>query len=141
MSQEYWAALAGGILIGLAAALMWRLYGRIMGCSGILAGVFGTHADERRWRLAFVAGVLVSPWLYAAVFGMPQVVITDNRWLLAVGGLLVGYGTRLGSGCTSGHGVCGLGRLSQRSLAAVAVFMLFGFATVFVLRHVWGVGG
>ena len=95
MSQEYWAALAGGILIGLAAALMWRLYGRIMGCSGILAGVFGTHADERRWRLAFVAGVLVSPWLYAAVFGMPQVVITDNRWLLAVGGLLVSYGKRM----------------------------------------------
>ena len=140
MNQEYWTALAGGLLIGLAAALMWRLYGRIMGSSGILAGVFERQGSERLWRLAFVAGVMVSPWLYAAAFGMPEVVITDNRWLLVAGGLLVGYGTRLGSGCTSGHGVCGLGRLSLRSLAAVLVFMLFGFATVFVLRHVWGTG-
>ena len=140
MNQEYWAALAGGLLIGLAAALMWRLYGRIMGSRGILAGGFERQGSERVWRVACVAGVMVSPWLYAAAFGMPEVVITDNRWLLVAGGLLVGYGTRLGSGCTSGHGVCGLGRLSLRSLAAVLVFMLFGFATVFVLRHVWGTG-
>ena len=135
MLQSYVAALFGGVLIGLAAALMWRLYGRIMGASGILAGVFGRQGGERAWRLAFVAGVLLSPWLYVAAFGMPEVVITDNRWLLAAGGLLVGYGVRLGSGCTSGHGVCGLGRLSLRSLASVATFMLFGFATVFVLKH------
>ncbi|MDO5639269.1 MAG: YeeE/YedE family protein [Neisseria sp.] len=139
MTQAYWMALFGGILIGLAATLVWRLYGRIMGASGILAGVFGQQGKERYWRVAFITGVLLSSWLYAAAFGMPDVVVTDNKMLLVAGGLLVGYGVRLGSGCTSGHGVCGLGRLSKRSAVSVGVFMLFGFATVFVLRHVAGV--
>lgn len=136
MTEAYWMALAGGVCIGLAAALVWRLYGRIMGASGILAGAFGLRGGERAWRAAFVAGVLLSPWLYAAAFGMPEVTMTDNKWLLLAGGLLVGYGVRLGSGCTSGHGVCGLSRMSPRSLVATLAFMGAGFVTVFLIRHV-----
>ncbi|MFV2030684.1 YeeE/YedE family protein [Neisseria sp. S1] len=129
------SALVGGLLIGFAAAILWRGYGRIMGCSGILAGLFRGEA----WRMAFVAGVLVSPWLYKIWFGIPEVVVTNQPARLVLGGLLVGYGVRLGSGCTSGHGVCGLGRLSKRSAVAVGVFMLFGFLTVFILKHMVGI--
>ena len=138
MNPEFIAALIGGMLIGLAASLMWRLYGRIMGTSGMVSGLLQADSDWG-WKMAFVVGTLLSPWLYALFADMPKVVITDNPVLLVLGGLLVGYGTRLGSGCTSGHGMCGLGRLSIRSLAAVVTFMLFAFITVYVLRHVLGV--
>ena len=137
MNPEFIAALIGGMLIGLAASLMWRLYGRIMGTSGMVSGLLQADSDWG-WKMAFVVGTLLSPWLYALFADMPKVVITDNPVLLVLGGLLVGYGTRLGSGCTSGHGMCGLGRLSMRSLAAVVTFMLFAFITVYVLRHVLG---
>ena len=138
MNPEFIAALIGGMLIGLAASLMWRLYGRIMGTSGMVSGLLQADSDWG-WKMAFVVGTLLSPWLYALFADMPKVVITDNPVLLVLGGLMVGYGTRLGSGCTSGHGMCGLGRLSMRSLAAVVTFMLFAFITVYVLKHVLGV--
>ena len=137
MNPEFIAALIGGMLICLAASLMWRLYGRIRGTSGMVSGLLQADSDWG-WKMAFVVGTLLSPWLYALFADMPKVVITDNPVLLVLGGLLVGYGTRLGSGCTSGHGMCGLGRLSIRSLAAVVTFMLFAFITVYVLRHVLG---
>ena len=138
MNPEFIAALIGGMLIGLAASLMWRLYGRIMGTSGMVSGLLQADSDWG-WKMAFVVGTLLSPWLYALFADMPKVVITDNPALLVPGGLLVGYGTRLGSGCTSGNGMCGLGRVSMRSLAAVVTFMLFAFITVYVLKHVLGV--
>ena len=138
MNPEFIAALIGGMLIGLAASLMWRLYGRIMGTSGMVSGLLQADSDWG-WKMAFVVGTLLSPWLYALFADMPKVVITDNPVLLVLGGLLVGYGTRLGSGCTSGNGMCGLGRVSMRSLAAVVTFMLFAFITVYVLKHVLGV--
>ena len=134
-----WAAL-GGVLIGLAAAWLWLGYGRIMGVSGILGSAVSSQGSERAWRSYFVIGVLLSPWVYQWAFSLPEIVITDHKGLLVLGGLLVGFGTRLGSGCTSGHGVCGLGRLSKRSLVATLTFMACGFVTVFVLRHVLGVG-
>lgn len=137
------SALAGGALIGLAASLLWLVNGRVAGISGILGGLLRRPGD-RGWRLAFVAGLLAAPvvlgWLapgfgeFAAAGGGAEM------RLLFVAGLLVGIGTRLANGCTSGHGVCGLARLSARSLAAVAVFMGTAFAVVFVSRHLLGGG-
>lgn len=125
--------LIGGLLIGVAAAgLFWAL-GRIAGISGILGGLMQAGvAGDRVWRLCFLAGLLL-----AGVLAAPTPMLTPDSSLplLAVAGLLVGVGTRMGSGCTSGHGVCGLGRLSLRSLVATLVFMTAGFATVFLLRH------
>lgn len=130
-----WPALAGGLLIGLAAAVLITFAGRIAGISGIVGGLLRPAAGDRAWRLAFLGGLLLSPWIYAALAG-PLVPRIDAGWgTLLVAGSLVGVGTRYGAGCTSGHGVCGLSRLSLRSLAAVAVFMATGFATVFVGRH------
>lgn len=134
-----WSALAGGALIGLAAALLWLLNGRIAGISGVLGGLLQTSPRrEWGWRLAFLAGLLGAPWLYRATAGLPPIHIETGTPVLIAAGLLVGYGTRLGSGCTSGHGVCGLSRLSPRSLAATLTFMAAGFITVFVVRHVLG---
>lgn len=128
-------ALAGGLLIGLAAAVLIRFAGRIAGISGIVGGLLRPVAGDRAWRWAFLAGLLVAPWVYALFAGAlaPRI---DTGWgTLLVAGLLVGIGTRYGAGCTSGHGVCGLSRLSPRSAVATAVFMAAGFATVYVLRH------
>ena len=128
-------ALAGGLLIGAAAAAFVLLGGRIAGISGIVGGLLRAAAGDRAWRLAFVGGLMASPWLHAAWVGpvRPQV---DAGWgLVLAAGLLVGLGTRYGAGCTSGHGVCGLSRLSLRSAVATAVFMAAGIATVAVLRH------
>lgn len=134
-----WQALGGGLLIGLAASLLLLANGRIAGISGILGGLLGTTGQERRWRLAFIGGLLLAPALWASVAPYPQAHFVPNGngdWFaLALGGLLVGFGTRLANGCTSGHGVCGLARFSRRSLLAVGTFMGFGFATVFVVRH------
>ncbi len=133
------SGLAGGLMIGAAAALLLLLNGRIAGISGIAGGIFSGAGEERLWRIAFVAGLVVGPLAVAAVTGdMPVVEIAAGWPLLIVAGLLVGFGTRLGSGCTSGHGVCGLARLSPRSLAATATFMIVAGATVFVVRHVIG---
>ncbi|NDV13646.1 YeeE/YedE family protein [Crenobacter caeni] len=132
------SALAGGVLIGLAAAAFVLLLGRIAGISGMLGGLIERAAD---WplRLAFVLGLIAAPALYALLAGglaVPEV--SASPLTLVVAGLLVGVGTRYASGCTSGHGVCGLSRLSPRSLVATLTFMAAGFATVFVVRHLLG---
>ena len=133
-----WAALAGGALIGLAAALFALFNGRIAGISGIVGGLLASGAGDRGWRLAFVAGLIVSPLLFALFATLPTPRIDADSGALALAGLLVGAGSRYGAGCTSGHGVCGLSRFSSRSLAATLAFMAAGFATVFVIRHLIG---
>jgi uncharacterized protein len=130
-----WSALAGGLLIGLAAALLLWFNGRIAGISGIIGLLLQPTRGEVAWRVAFVAGLVVAPLLYALFATLPVPRIDAGTPALVAAGLLVGVGTRYGSGCTSGHGVCGLSRLSLRSAVATAAFMAAGFATVFVLRH------
>lgn len=135
-----WASLAGGVLLGIAAALFILLNGRVLGISGIVAGLVRGHSGDTGWRVSFVAGLLLAPALWG-LFAQPVATrIAAGPLLLVVGGLLVGWGTGYGSGCTSGHGVCGLARLSPRSLVATLAFMGTGFATVFVVRHVLGWG-
>lgn len=135
-----WASLLGGVLIGLSAVMVMGLFGRIAGIAGITQGAAGLPgtARDRDWRWAFLAGLIAAPLVVMALGGTVSQTVPDSLGGMAVAGLLVGVGTALGSGCTSGHGVCGLARLSGRSLAAVATFMAAGFATVFVLRHVLG---
>jgi uncharacterized membrane protein YedE/YeeE len=135
------AGLAGGILIGLASAGLWLATGRIAGISGILGGAPFAEAGERAWRVAFLVGLPAGTWLALQLLPAARAFeITRSPLLLVAGGLLVGCGTQLGSGCTSGHGVCGLARGSRRSLVATCTFMATAAATVFVLRHVLGVG-
>lgn len=128
-----WAALLGGALIGIAASLMILLNGRVLGVSGIVGGL---HLAKSGWRFAFVTGILGAPIAYQLLFGLPPSVVDTSNWLIVLAGLLVGFGSRLGSGCTSGHGVCGLARFSPRSLTAVVSFMAAGFITVYVIRHI-----
>jgi uncharacterized protein len=130
-----WTALAGGVLIGLATALFVLLNGRIAGISGVLGGLLKPVAGDVLWRVAFVGGLIAAPWIYSLAKVVPAAQIDAGFGTLVLAGLLVGVGTRYGAGCTSGHGVCGLSRLSARSLVATAVFMGAGFVTVFVLRH------
>ena len=133
------SALAGGAVIGLSAVLLMALLGRVAGISGILRGMIGPAPGEAGWRAAFLAGLVAGPRLWGAIGGaVPPVELTAGPWVLAAGGLLVGIGTAIGGGCTSGHGVCGLARLSPRSLVATLIFMSVGIATVFVTRHVIG---
>ena len=130
-----WASLADGVLLGLASALFILFSGRLLGISGILGGLIRPRSGDTGWRLAFLAGLLVAPAVWA-LFAAPEAPrIEAGGTTLLVAGLLVGWGTRYGSGCTSGHGVCGLSRLSPRSLAATLAFMATGFATVYVVRH------
>lgn len=129
------ASLAGGALIGLAAALLLLLNGRVAGVSGILGGLLQAGGGERLERVAFLAGLLAGPVVFALVVAPPAIVVTATPAILIVAGLLVGYGTRLGSGCTSGHGVCGVARLSPRSLVATGLFILAGMAVVYAMRH------
>ncbi|HEY0824771.1 MAG TPA: YeeE/YedE thiosulfate transporter family protein [Ramlibacter sp.] len=133
-----WASLAGGVLLGVAAAAFILLNGRVLGISGILAGLVRTGRGDAGWRLAFVAGLVLAPVLWSLFAGPVAARIEAGPALLVAGGLLVGWGTGYGSGCTSGHGVCGLARLSPRSLVATLAFMGTGIATVFVVRHVLG---
>ncbi len=133
-----WTALAGGALLGLASALFILLNGRILGISGILGGLLRPKAGDIGWRLAFVLGMLVAPAIYLLLAGPMQPRIDASWGMVVLAGLLVGVGTRYGSGCTSGHGICGLSRMSPRSLVATATFMAAGFVTVFLLRHVLG---
>lgn len=130
-----WPALAGGVLIGIAAALFVLLNGRIAGISGIVGGLLKPARGDLAWRAAFVAGLVAAPLLYVLFATVPAPQIDAGYGALVVAGLMVGLGTRYGSGCTSGHGVCGLSRLSPRSLVATLAFMAAGFATVFVVRH------
>lgn len=133
-----WSSLAGGLLIGLAAAMFVLLNGRIAGISGVVGGLLRPARGDISWRIAFVAGLLGSPLAYAAFSQLPSLQIDAGYGALIAAGLLVGIGTRYGSGCTSGHGVCGLSRRSPRSLVATLTFMAAGFATVFVARHLLG---
>jgi uncharacterized protein len=133
-----WTAAAGGVLIGLAAAMFALLNGRIAGISGVLGGLLKPMRGDLAWRLAFAAGLVGAPLLYTLFAPLPQPNIAAGTGGLVLAGLLVGVGTRYGSGCTSGHGVCGISRLSLRSIAATATFMATGFATVFIVRHVLG---
>jgi uncharacterized membrane protein YedE/YeeE len=132
------ASFGGGILIGLGAALLLLANGRIAGISGILGGLLRPARGDIGWRLAFVLGLLAAPLGWLAMQAMPPAQIDHTPALLGAAGLLVGLGTRFGSGCTSGHGVCGIARLSPRSLVATLCFMVAGFVTVFVMRHVIG---
>lgn len=132
-----YSALIGGALIGLAAAILLLFNGRIAGISGILGGLLRPAEDDRGWRVAFVIGLIAGPLLYRLIAGpVPAVTLEAPLPLLIAGGLLVGFGTNLGSGCTSGHGVCGMARLSPRSVVATVAFMLAGALTVYVVRHV-----
>lgn len=129
------ASLAGGALIGLAAALFVLFNGRIAGISGVLGGLLRPARGDVAWRIAFIGGIVVAPWVYLLFTAWPVPRIDAGWTVLVLAGLLVGVGTRYGAGCTSGHGVCGMSRLSPRSLVATLAFMGAGFVTVFVLRH------
>jgi uncharacterized membrane protein YedE/YeeE len=133
-----WSSLSGGMILGVASALFILINGRVLGISGILGGLLPPKAGDTFWRLAFLAGMFASPWIFnllapAELIQTPQ--IDADLLILIVAGLLVGIGTRYGSGCTSGHGVCGLSRMSPRSLVATLSFMAAGFLTVYVVRH------
>jgi uncharacterized membrane protein YedE/YeeE len=130
-----WASLAGGVVLGIAAALFVLLNGRVLGISGILGGLVKPKAGDTGWRVAFVAGLIAAPILWRLFAPLPVPRVDASIPVLVIAGLLVGWGTRYGSGCTSGHGVCGLARLSPRSLAATLAFMAAGFVTVFIARH------
>jgi uncharacterized membrane protein YedE/YeeE len=135
-----WASLAGGVLLGVASALFILLNGRVLGISGIVGGLLRPRAGDTTWRLAFLAGMLAAPLVYGllAPAGFVQPPRIDAGYgLVAIAGLLVGVGTLYGAGCTSGHGVCGLSRLSPRSLVATLSFMAAGFAIVFIVRHLF----
>ena len=136
-----WASLAGGILIGLATALLLLANGRVAGISGILGGLLRpavASSGDIAWRVTFILGLFVAPLVWLTMRAMPPAQIDHSPALLAVGGLLVGIGTRFGNGCTSGHGVCGIARLSPRSLLATVCFLAAGFVTVYIVRHVLG---
>jgi|SRR6185503_11139705 len=130
-----WSSFAGGLMIGAAAAAFVLVHGRIAGISGILGGLLRPAGRDVGWRVAFIVGLLAAPALYALFTRVPPATIDAGFPMIVLAGLLVGVGTRFGSGCTSGHGVCGIARLSSRSLAATAMFMAAGFVTVFVVRH------
>ena len=133
-----WAALAGGVLIGLAAAMLLLFNGRIAGISGIVGGLLRPTRGDVTWRAGFVAGLVLAPLAWLLFGALPKLHVDAGLPVLVVAGLLVGIGTRVGSGCTSGHGVCGLSRGSLRSLAATGTFMATGFAVVFLVRHLVG---
>ena len=132
-----WASLFGGLLIGLATALLLLLSGRIAGISGIVGGLLRPGKGDVAWRIAFVAGLLAAPLVFSLAAPLPTVVIDAGTTTLIAAGLLVGLGTRYGSGCTSGHGVSGLSRGSPRSIVATVSFMAAGFLTVFLVRHLF----
>lgn len=125
------SAALGGLMIGIAVAVLLLFNGRIAGISGIFANML---TKQSGWRVAFIAGLAGAPWIYMLFAGQPDVVITADYPLLIAAGLLVGFGTQLGNGCTSGHGICGMARLSKRSFAAVAVFMVSAFLTVWLMK-------
>ena len=134
------SAAIGGALIGLSAALLWLSNGRIAGISGIIGGLWTPRSGDIAWRIAFIVGLIAGPVLYRTAGGvLPHIVLSVPTLIIIAAGLLVGFGTRLGGGCTSGHGVCGLARLSPRSLTATALFMTTAVAASFVLRHLIGV--
>ena len=129
-------AVLGGVLIGTAASVLLLFNGRIMGVCGILNDAMGSHQNKNSWTWLFLAGLLMGPLVSDAFFGTSAPVFEDRSLLVTVlGGLLVGFGTSLGSGCTSGHGVCGIGRMSKRSIVSVMTFMFSAVVTVYIIRH------
>ena len=133
------SAAIGGALIGLSAVLLMLLTGRIAGISGIFGGLLNVRSEDKGWRIAFIAGLILAPLIAGAIgYGMAPPKLPANWVVIVAAGLLVGVGTRLGGGCTSGHGICGIGRLSLRSIVATVVFMVTAVATVAVTRHMLG---
>lgn len=134
-----WASLGGGTLIGISAILLMAVHGRIAGMTGILTGVIPPLQSDWSWRLAFLAGAIAAPMIYLALGGTVAFDVPIGMSALIVGGLIVGVGVYFGSGCTSGHGICGMARLSPRSIVATCVFMAATFLTVFITRHLLGI--
>ena len=133
------SAAIGGGLIGLSAVLLMLLTGRVAGVSGILGGCLRFGTNDKGWRIAFVAGLILAPLMAGAVgYAVPSPQMPASWIVVIAAGLLVGFGTRLGGGCTSGHGICGVARLSSRSIAATVIFMLTAIATVAITRHLLG---
>jgi len=133
------SALIGGAMIGLSAVLLMALNGRVAGISGIFGGLLQFQKGEMGWRLAFITGLLIGPFILPVVTGTPVPhFMPSSTSLMAIGGFIVGFGTAMGGGCTSGHGVCGMARGSKRSFIATVTFMITGFATLYVIRHVVG---
>lgn len=133
---DYSQPLLGGMLIGLSAVILWWSIAKVAGVSGIVASLLQPTSPNFAWQLAFFIGLIASPWLFGLFFTLPAIGVTASPWLYIIAGLLVGIGTRMGSGCTSGHGICGNARFSPRSLVATITFMLAGFVTVYIGRHV-----
>lgn len=136
--ETYLTSLSGGLLIGIAAAMFVLLNGRIAGISGILAGLIQADKGDKIWRVMFVLGMVTAPFVYRIAFDLPPVAVEAGTVKLIIAGLLVGLGTSYASGCTSGHGVCGISRGSMRSIAATLTFMMAGFITVYLTRHLLG---
>ena len=134
-----WVSLAGGVLIGIAASLFILFNGRVAGVSGIIGGLIKPSHHVEGWRIAFIAGLIISPIIWQLFKPLPAIQVDASYGLLIAAGLIVGISTRLGSGCTSGHGVCGISRLSPRSIIATLAFMGTGFITVYVIRHTLGI--
>lgn len=133
-----WTSLVGGVLIGIASILLMALHGRIAGMTGILSGVIPPLGTDWNWRIAFLAGAIAAPPIYLLLGGTVSFAVPVSTAALIVSGLIVGVGVFFGSGCTSGHGICGMARLSPRSIVATCVFMLATFITVFITRHILG---
>jgi uncharacterized membrane protein YedE/YeeE len=131
-----WSALAGGALLGIASALFILLNGRIAGICGIVGGLYSPQKNDIAWRIAFIAGLILAPLTWSLIDTLPNIEIKASNSLLIISGLIVGISTRYGSGCTSGHGVCGISRLSPRSIIATLAFMGTGFLTVYIVRHI-----
>jgi uncharacterized membrane protein YedE/YeeE len=133
-------SLLGGLILGIAAVLYVLLHGRILGISGIVAGLLRPNLSDFGWRASLIIGLITAPFLAALFFGIFPIIEIESDWIaILIAGLLVGFGSQYGSGCTSGHGICGLSRLSPRSLVATLSFMGAGFITVYVIRHLIGV--
>lgn len=141
METEFtpWMSLTGGILIGLSAILLMAFNGRIAGMTGILTGIIPPISTDWAWRIAFLVGAVIGPMVFLAAGGAIPYAVPVSLPLLALGGLIVGVGVYYGAGCTSGHGVCGMARLSPRSIAATVTFMIFTGLTVYVVRHIAGI--
>ncbi len=135
--HDFLIAFLGGLLLGIAVIGYLFVNGRITGISGMVAQVLSFKSLSQNPATWFIFGLIVTPFIYG-LFVQPDIIMTSNPWLLIIAGLLVGFGTRLGSGCTSGHGICGMSRLSTRSIVATCTFMFAGFITVYVMRHVLG---
>ena len=132
------ASFIGGVLLGLATLLLILFNGRIAGISGIVGGLIKPRLHDFGWRVAFITGLIAAPLLWQIFTALPPIQIEASTTILVISGLLVGIGTRYGAGCTSGHGICGLSRMSPRSIVATLSFMLAGFVTVYIVRHVLG---